>query len=205
VFDFPRVRAGGEAVFTRIPMRRRLIQLMATAGAAVILSGCATTSSSAHVRTGFDFSRYRTFEWGAPDAFPLGDARLDRNPTFLDYLHGAVEKQMAARGYEHSVTAPPDLLIHFHASIDHRLDVRGADAQHGYCLDDNCRNGVEEYEAGTLIVDVIDRRTNRLVWRGWSQRSVDGVLEDRDRLVKMIEDGVARMFTSFPAGALRSK
>jgi hypothetical protein len=180
-------------------MRRPLIHGMAVASA-VFLGGCATTSTSSHVRTGFDFSRYYTYEWVTPDAFPIGDPRLDRNAIFLDYLHGAVEKQMASKGYVQGLAGRSDLQVHFHASIDHRLNVNAADARSGYCLDDNCRNGVGEYEAGTLIVDVIDRRTNRLVWRGWSQRSVDGVLEDRDRLVRMIEDGVTRMFVSFPAG-----
>ncbi len=60
-----------------------------------------------------------------------------------------------------------------------------------------------EFEAGTIIVDVIDARTNRLVWRGWAQDSVDAALEDRDRLVRMVDDGVARMFATFPPGALK--
>ena len=60
-----------------------------------------------------------------------------------------------------------------------------------------------EFEAGTIIVDVIDARTQRLVWRGWAQDSVDAALEDRDRLVRMVDDGVARMFAELPPGALK--
>jgi hypothetical protein len=166
----------------------------------LVLAGCATTTASSHVRAGFDFSKYYTYEWVAPDAFPVGDPRLDKNVVFLDYLHGAVEKQLATKGYVQGLAGRSDLEIHFHASIDRRLNVNSADARYGYCADDSCRNGVAEHEAGTLIVDVIDRRTKRLVWRGWAQRSVDDVLDDRDRLVRMIEDGVAKMFVSFPAG-----
>src|SRR5688572_15387087 len=189
----------------RGPMRR-LIQATATVCAAAVLAGCATRSTaSSHVDLNVDFAKYRTFEWGPPDGSPVGDPRLDGNATFVDHLQGAVEKQLAARGYEHSVFQRADLLIHFHASIDQRLDIDAADARHGYCLDDNCRNGVREYEAGTLIVDVVDRYTNQLVWRGWSQRSVDGVLEDRDRLVRLIDEGVARMFVGFPTDRVRSK
>ena len=179
-------------------------QAIAIAGAAAVLAGSAMSTASSHVDTSLDFARYRTFEWGDRDAFPVGDPRLDHNTTFLDYLQGAVEKQMAAKGYEHSATGRPDLLIHFHASIDHRVEV-ATDARHGYCLDDTCWNGVQDYEAGTLIVDVVDRGTNRLVWRGWSQRSIDGVLDNRDRLVRMVEEGVARMFVTFPTGAGRSR
>lgn len=179
-------------------MHRHLLGTMAAAGTALALAGCATTGVSSHVRSGLDFTKYSTFEWGTPDAFPVGDPRLDKNPIFLDYVHGAIEKQMVAKGYEQIGTDRPDLLIHFHANIDSRLNVNAANARYGYCLDDNCRAGVAEYEAGTLIVDVIERRTNRLIWRGWAQNSVEGVLEDRDRLVRMIENGVARMFASLP-------
>jgi hypothetical protein len=181
-------------------MRRRLTNAISAAGVVAMLTGCATTSSSSHVRTGFDFSKYYTYEWVPADAFPIGDPRLDQNPMVLDYLQGAVEKQLMSKGYVQGLAGRSDLQVHFHASIDQRLNVNAADARYGYCIDDDCRNGVKNYEAGTLIVDVIDRRTNRLVWRGWAQRSVDGVLDDRDRLVRMIEDGVTRMFVSFPAG-----
>lgn len=184
---------------------RRLIRVIAAACAAAVLPGCATTTASSHVDTRVDFARYRTFEWGAPDVFPVGDPRLDRNATFLDHLQGAVEKQLAARGYEHTTAGRADLLIHFHASIDQRLDLAATDARRGYCVDESCLNGVREYEAGTLIVDVVDRWTDKLVWRGWSQRSVEGVLEDRERLVRMIDEGVAKMFADFPADSGRSR
>jgi hypothetical protein len=182
---------------------RTTIVMMATA--VLPAMGCATIGVSSHVDRGFDFARVRTFDWGPADAFPVGDPRLDKNPTFLDHLHGAVERQLTARGYERVVTGRPQLLVHFHASIDRRLDVNAADARYGYCLDDACRAGVAEYEAGTLIVDVVDARTNRLIWRGWAQDSLEDVLDDRDRLVRLVEEGVARMFAGLPAGALKAQ
>jgi hypothetical protein len=184
---------------------QRLIQAIATGTAVALLASCATATGSSHVDTTVDFAGYRSFDWGAADAFPVGDPRLDHDATFLDYLQGAVEKQLAARGLEHGAADRADLLIHFHASIDRRLEIAATDARHGYCLDDDCRNGVRDYEAGTIVVDIIDRRTDKLVWRGWSQRSVDGVLDDRDRLVRMIEEGVAKMFVGFPMRIARSK
>jgi len=57
---------------------------------------------------------------------------------------------------------------------------------------------VIEYEAGTLVVDIIDERTGRLIWRGWAQDSVEGVLGNRDRLRRKIDEGVTRMFARFP-------
>ena len=55
-----------------------------------------------------------------------------------------------------------------------------------------------EYEAGTLVLDVIDARTNRLIWRGWAQRTVEDVLNDGDRMARVITDAVKKMMQQFP-------
>jgi Domain of unknown function (DUF4136) len=49
-----------------------------------------------------------------------------------------------------------------------------------------------------LVVDIIDQRTDRLIWRGWAQDSVEGVLGNRNRLKRKIDEGVTRMFERLP-------
>jgi hypothetical protein len=181
-------------------MRRRLATAAVIAGTALSLSACATMRVSSHVEQGLDFTRFRTFDWGPADALPTGDPRLDRDPFFQDHVQGAIEKQMAARGYARSAAAgPPDLRIHYHATIDQRLDINEADRRHGYCTAADCRPGVFEYEAGTLVVDIVDLKANKVVWRGWAQDSVEGVLGNQDRLARQIDDAVTAMFRRLPA------
>jgi hypothetical protein len=166
---------------------------------ASLLSGCATMSVSSHTERPLDWSQYHTFDWGPADALPPGDPRLEKDPYFQDRVAGAIEKQMAARGFERSApSATPDLLIHYHASITDRLDVDEIDSGNGYCATADCRPRVTRYEAGTLIVDVIDARTNRLIWRGWAQDSLDGALGNREQTRRTFDEGVARMFTRLP-------
>ena len=179
-------------------MRRRLTATMVFLA---VLSGaaCATMRVSSHVESGLDFTRYRTFDWGPADALPTGDPRLDANPFFQDRVQGAIEKQMAAKGFARAeVSAEPDLRIHYHATIDRRIDVAAADRRQGYCTAGDCRSGVFEYEAGTLVIDIVDRRANKVVWRGWAQDSVEGVLGNEDRLARRIDDAVTRMFQRLP-------
>jgi hypothetical protein len=179
-------------------MARRLLGVgIAVAG--FVLSGCATMQVSSHVQRGLDFSQYRTFDWGPRDALPVGDPRLDQDPVFRDHVEGAIEKQMAAHGFARSAASDtPDVRIHYHASINTRFDVRGENYS-GNCTDgDVCPARVIEYEAGTLVVDIIDERTNRLIWRGWAQGSVEGVLGNRERLNRKIDEGVIRMFARLP-------
>lgn len=168
--------------------------------AAVILTAamaaCAPMTVSSHVERGLDLTRYHTYEWGTADALPIGDPRLEKNAFFRDHLEGAVEKQLARRGLEHSATRP-DLLIHYHASIDHRLDI-GRTVGAGYCATDNCDGpDIVGFEAGTVILDFIDATTNRLIWRGWAQHAIDDELENSDRMARRIDEAVTRMLARF--------
>ena len=71
------------------------------------------------------------------------------------------------------------------------------DIDRGYCYADGCSPRVVEYEAGTPVLDIIDVRPNRLIWRGWAQGSVKGML-DNQVTARQIDDAVTRMFTRFP-------
>ena len=177
----------------------RQLRLAALPVLTLAVTGCATMLVSSHVQRNVDFAQYRTYDWGPPDALPTGDPRLDDNPFFNDHMQGAVEKQLAARGLLLSSAGTPDLLIHYHASVNRRIDVDRVDREYGYCYGEDCVGGVVEYEAGTLILDVVDRRTNRVVWRGWAQDSFDGVIDNSDRLERVITRAVAQMLARFPA------
>lgn len=176
---------------------RRLLRLAAVAIAALAVTSCATTMTvSSHAERGLDFSQYRSFDWGPPDALPTGDPRLDKNAFFKDQVQGAVEKELAARGIELAASAMPDLLIHYHANITQRIDPNRVDRAYGYSAPD--RGGAIEYEAGTLVLDVVDTRTDRLIWRGWAQNSVEDMLDDPDRMAQTIHEAVTRMLLRFP-------
>jgi hypothetical protein len=178
---------------------RRLLTALALATTAAA-AGCATTMTvGSHVERGLVITQFRTYAWGPADALPAGDPRLDRDPFFQDKVQGAVEKALASRGFEATDSGAPDLLIHYHASITQRLNVDSVDRGYGYCDGGACDAGVTTYEAGTLVLDVVDTRTNRLIWRGWAQDAVEEALRDRDKMARQIDEAVARMMANFPA------
>jgi hypothetical protein len=153
---------------------------------------------SSHVEHGLDFSQYQSYDWDPADALPTGDPRLDGDPFFKDHVQGAVEKQLALRGLELASSGTPDLLIHYHANITQRIDVDAIDRAYGYRFADDYAAGVFEYEAGTLVIDMVDSRTNRLIWRGWAQNSVKDMLDDPDKMATMIDEAVTRMLSRLP-------
>jgi Domain of unknown function (DUF4136) len=164
--------------------------------AALVLTGCATMNVSSHVERGIDFAKYRTWDFGPADALPTGDPRLDNNPFFKDYLEGAVGRELEARHYART-SVTPDLLVHYHANITKTFDVNGVDTRNGYCYDD-CQPNVIEYELGTIVLDVVDAHTNRVIWRGWAQDHIDGVIDRQDMLRTRVNASVTRMMALFP-------
>ena len=176
---------------------RRVGRFTLLAAAIMALSACAPMNVSSYVEKGADFTQYRTWDWGPADALPTGDPRLDNNAFFKDYLEGAVEKQFATRHYERSTSGTPDLLVHYHANISKTFDVNGVDRTNGYCYDD-CQPKVIEYEQGTLVIDVVDAHTDKVVWRGWAQSAVDGIIDNQDLLEKQVDKAVTRMMAEFP-------
>ena len=161
---------------------------------AMAAAACATAMNvSSHVDRGADFTRYQTFDWGPADALPTGDPRLDANPFFKDHLQGEVEKQLAGRGFTLAKAGSADLLIHYHAHISERIDVGSVDKSYGY------GGQVRDYEAGTIVIDVVDAKTNKVVWRGWAQDAVKGMLENEDTIAAKIDEAVTRMLARLPA------
>ena len=177
----------------------RKMTVLFTAMAAAALAGCAALTVSAHIERNVDFTEYVSYDWGPPDNLPVGDPRLDNNPFFTDYLMGAIEKQLAAKGYERAATGGADLVIHYHANVHQQVDVYGVDQQYGYCYG-NCEPQVVNFEEGTLIVDIVDTQTNKVVWRGWAQDTMDGVIDNQDRLEKQVDEGVLKMMRLLPRG-----
>ena len=163
------------------------------------VAGCAasTVHVGSHADPALGQRRYSTYAWGPADSLPLGDPRLDSDADFRDRMEGAIDRELTRKGYRRG-QSPPDLLVHYHATIRERLDVNRLDDLHAYCAGDTCDTGIIEYEAGTFVLDIIDTRTNRLVWRGWAQDRIEPALGNPDRMRQLINEAVRRMLDRFP-------
>ena len=64
----------------------------------------------------------------------------------------------------------------------------------------NCEPQVSDYEHGTLVIDLVDTKTNKVVWRGWAQDSMNGIIDNQERLEKQVDEGVTKMMMLLPRG-----
>ena len=142
--------------------------------AALILAGCATV----RVQTDFDpaanFHSYKTFAWLPGPQKATGDERID-NPLLVKRVRHGVTRQLQLQGYVEADASAADMLVGYHISLDKKLSVQTINNYYGYGHRGwgawgrpmgSSQTVVREYEMGTLIIDLVDRRQNELVWRG---------------------------------------
>ena len=163
--------------------------------ALVLAAGCASMNVSSYVERGYDLSRFHTYAWSPAPAAATGDPRLDSNPFFDEQMRAEVEMQMAMRGFERTAR-PPDLLVHYHANMTQRIETEDLDGQYGSCEQGNCR--AEVYDAGTILIDLVDPGTQKVIWRGWAEGAMDGVVDDQTWLEAKITQAVTRIFERLP-------
>lgn len=188
---------------------RVLPALAAAALAAGVLAGCTATGPS--IRTDYDrsadFSAYRTYAY----VQPLGTDRAGYSTLTTQHFKGAIDAQLAARGYRR-VESDPDLLVNVNANATEKVDVRAAPTatigvgyyHYRYGLYSGFplyRNDVEtvRYRVGTANVDVVDAKRKQLVWEGIAEgRLTKDVMRNPEPAIRA---AVAEMFKSFPGRA----
>ena len=178
---------------------RRLLFLAAGGSLALALTACATLIPvSSHVQRGVNFAGYQTYDWGPADALPSGDSRLETNAFFDDHVHGAIDRELMARGLTRATNTRADLLVHYHASVKDRLEIVSVDHDYGECIGSDCGPAVNTYDAGVLVIDLVDARYKQVVWRGWAEHRLEDMLDRPDRVTRRINDAVRRIIATLP-------
>ncbi|MFN7981802.1 MAG: DUF4136 domain-containing protein [Vicinamibacterales bacterium] len=163
------------------------------AATALAVAACAPVRVNTSLERGMDFTHYKSYAWAPGDKFSTGDPRLDNNEFFENRLKATGEKVLAMHGFEEATPATADLVIHYHANVRETIDVNELDRRYGYC--DTCSTTI--YNAGTITLDFVDSHTNKLVWRGWSEGSLEGI--DSQALIEQrVDDAVTRILAKLP-------
>jgi hypothetical protein len=116
----------------------------------------------------------------------------------------AIDQTMQAHGLE-PVNGGPDCEIAFFTTTEKHTQVQDLSLAGGYYRHGSGRGGwssfspitIDEYEEGTLVVDIIDSATGQLAWRGASSRRL-GHTSPSER---QIQSAVAQILSEFPPSA----
>ena len=154
----------------------------------------AATSFAQQVKTDYDrsaeFGQYKTFSW---------EKIQTPDPLWVDRIKEAVDTALTAKGWTPVESGGDVSIVAMEMNQNHRTlntyyDGFGGGWRWGGGFG-NATTTVDNYKVGTLVVDLFDSRTKKLVWRGSSS---DTLSNKSDKNIKELDKGVEKMFDHFP-------
>ena len=158
-----------------------------------------------------DFNAYHTYAWLSGDQEKTGDRRADSSAVDMR-IRIAVGTQLRLKGFQALPEGTPDFYVAYHiglkdsaASISTKYYSDGM-AGHAFVHAADTRQAgksatpdpqAPSYLTGSLLIDVIDAASQKLVWRGTAAGEVDPGLtsQQRDERTKAI---VQKILSHFP-------
>lgn len=141
--------------------------------ATALIAGCATTTAQVRSAPGVNLASYSTFAFVSP----LGTDRAGYTSFLSTSLQNATRSALEAKGYRYS-ESNPQLLVNFTGKSEQKTDVEPAMAApmvgrgfYGYRAGLYGAWGgwspmVDQYDEGTLLMDVVDASKKELLWEG---------------------------------------
>lgn len=147
------------------------------------------------------FSSYKTFMFSETNGA--------RNPFVNEMIIAAITRELTARGLTR-VEANPDLRIAYMAAAGFGLQV--APVSFGYNVNPAYSglvpHGSQSWEVttGTLVIDLIDNKTDRAVFRGTIKEVLkrppsSDLTADAKMVSKPVNKGIAKIFKKYPKPA----
>jgi len=185
---------------------RVLTSLLTVAAVLLAMGGCAGQGSREKLfiqnqfDTDIDFGAYRSYAW-VPDAAAWANSVFLTNPELPGMIGTAVDRRLAAKGFEKTSADAANFLMAMSASVQDVTVISKLRYQgwsHGYnrsaLTNVNTATRLDKMSEGTLILEIIDAASEGVVW----QSRAAGVVSPRDDLEKAVEAAVARMLEAFP-------
>jgi hypothetical protein len=188
----------------------------------LFLGGCAAVQTYSDADKAVDFNKYHTYAWlqrsdSVQDIF-YSNQLVEKNIKYY------AEQEMASRGYILD-NNNPDVLIEYHTMVEKKHQTVsnpvyatpsypyspfygpfGYNTAYPYTYYNTpyvIGYNVQEidYNEGTLVIDIIDRKKNQLIWRGWSV----GTVSDEQSLEKELPKDIKKIFKKYPVHVPRKK
>jgi hypothetical protein len=168
---------------------------------AVAAIGCSTVQAKTDFDRSANFAGYRTFKMLEGKALP-SDTGAPPNTMVADRIREAVKAQLIAKGMT-PVDENPNVLVGFVGGARTRQELESMgpyDPMMGPYMYPGYWGPADvwttEYQHGTLIIDMTDAGTHKMVWRAIVEADKNKVAELGDPA--LIQKAVAKAFEKYP-------
>jgi hypothetical protein len=132
------------------------------------------------------------------DTDRVAGAVMEMDPMLSTSIVGRAIRQdlgmaFTKRGY-HAVDTGPDFYVAYYAGTGRVVDTRASEKSYR-TTGRTITTQTSEYPAGTIVVDVVDARSDSLVWRG---TGVAEIPSDPTVYARAIRDAVDKIVGTFP-------
>jgi hypothetical protein len=174
---------------------KRFLVIAATLGFATGLVACSTVTVNTDYDPTANFSQYKTFT-----IMPL--AQFQTNTLAADRIKAAITQALQARELSQA-SGTADLQITVFAKLSQETQVSSTGM--GYGWGRGWRGGggtatIQNVDVGTLVVDLVDASTNKLVWRGTASDTI-GQNKSGEEKQEALNSAMNKMFAKYPPGA----
>jgi hypothetical protein len=152
-----------------------------------------------------NFGQYKTFALYRSDSIHDAISQLNQNRII-----NAIKNEMTKKGFQETAENP-DLLVNTVAIFKDRVSVSSTSNYYGYGGvyrpyyagyggggSGTTTYDTRHYKDGSLIIDVIDAKSNKLLWQGIGNKEIDGPAKNPDT---NIPKAITTIMASFPPGS----
>lgn len=178
-----------------------MIRSLLIAVFAVAITGCASNVVTDY-DSGASFGSYNSWDF-APVKTEGGDyVSLDGSR-----IRSAIEREMESENLQRMADSEADLLVTWRIVPEERLERAGSGF--GFGLGFGSGNfgwgvstapPIEKVEEGKLVIELVDAKTKKVVWRAASRRYLNENQSSESRR-ELIDETVKDMFEKYPPGA----
>jgi hypothetical protein len=149
-----------------------------------------------------NFAQYKTFT-----IMPM--EQFKNNTITADRIKAAITQALQGRGLQ-PVTSGADLQVEVFAKLSKETQAYTTSTGYGgwgYGWRGGYGGGmstttIQDVAVGTLIMDLVDSKTNKPVWRGIASDTIDPQSTGEQKQEKL-NDGMKQVFAKYPPGAAK--
>jgi hypothetical protein len=178
-------------------MRQETSTMVTKLGIALVLALVACTLTRAQEVTtnsmpGTDFSKYHTYKWVTIEGATQPNQILDAQ------IKASIDSQLAAKGLTKKDADNADLYIGYQASIDQEKQWNaygmGGGPRWGGGMGTATSSTIN---VGTLVLDMYDPSTKKLVWTGRATKTLDPG-NSQEKKQKNLDKAMQKLLKNFP-------
>jgi hypothetical protein len=176
----------------------RAVSLSAALLSLALLGACTSYSLTYDYDVTANFARYKTFD------YYMSKKGKGGTTTLMDKrVRAAVEKELLAKGFTMETRTDPDFLVTYYPIIQnkkYRTSVRvgmGWGYRPVYGGVSTTSSQVHHYKEGTIVIEIVDFKTNQLVWQGAAVGALTG-LDTAEAADEAVPKAVRDILAKFP-------